>query len=286
MARLRFGRFQFDSETGELLRDGNAVRLQAQPAKVLALLVSAGGELVTREALREAIWNDGTTVDFDRGLNFAIAQVRTALGDSADSPTFIRTVPKRGYQFIAPIASSELAPQSTLLERSRRGVLSWLAVAGAGSAVGLGVVAFRGSRRTAANEPPIIAVARFQNESGNPALDRLADAVTDSLVAELTMRTAGSFGVIGNAPILRQPRSFQDVDAIASTLQARYVILGQVQRDGLGFRSLAHLIRLPGKTHVKVSRTEVDEAASASQIAKQIVDDFASKLDSPPAASR
>ena len=106
MARARFGLFEFNSDTGELLREGYAVRLQAQPAKALALLISARGEVVTREAFRETLWNDGTSVEFDRSLNFAIAQVRTALGDSAQSPTFIRTVPKRGYQFIAQSRTS------------------------------------------------------------------------------------------------------------------------------------------------------------------------------------
>src|SRR5215475_10647072 len=112
MPRVRFGLFHFNSDTGELLRNGHLVHLQAQPAKTLALLISARGELVTREMLRDALWNDGTSVDFDRSLNFAIAQVRTALGDSAESPTFIRTLPRRGYQFIAPVSEQpdQVAP--------------------------------------------------------------------------------------------------------------------------------------------------------------------------------
>src|SRR3954470_14282204 len=108
MPTRRFGLFEFNPDTGELLREGRTVRLQAQPTKLLALLIAARGEVVTRESLHAALWPDGTTVDFDRGLNFAVAQVRSALGDSVESPAFIRTVPKRGYQFIAPI--SEPAP--------------------------------------------------------------------------------------------------------------------------------------------------------------------------------
>ena len=103
--RATFGPFVFDPAARELRRDGEIVKLQSQPAQVLAVLIEHGGEIVTRDALRAAIWGDDTFVDFDKGLNFAIAQVRTALGDSADSPTFIRTFPKRGYQFIAPVAS-------------------------------------------------------------------------------------------------------------------------------------------------------------------------------------
>src|SRR4051812_28830672 len=101
--KVRFGPFEFDPATHELRRDGEIVKLQSQPAQVLAVLIERAGEVVTRDALQQAIWGDDTFVDFDKGLNFAIAQVRTALGDSAEAPTYIRTFPKRGYQFIAAV---------------------------------------------------------------------------------------------------------------------------------------------------------------------------------------
>src|SRR5215467_8334133 len=101
--KLQFGLFEFYPATRELYRDGVRLRLQAQPAQVLELLVAKAGEIVTRESLRQAIWGTETFVDFDRGLNFCIAQIRSALGDSAESPRFVRTVPKQGYKFIAPV---------------------------------------------------------------------------------------------------------------------------------------------------------------------------------------
>jgi DNA-binding winged helix-turn-helix (wHTH) protein/TolB-like protein len=291
MAWVRFGLFDFNSDTGELLREGRTVSLQAQPAKALALLISARGELVTREVFRDALWNGGITVDFDRSLNFAIAQVRTALRDSAESPTFIRTVPKLGYQFIAPVSEqraestpvAEAAPAAAPIaevQAPRRRFLPWLAAAAVSAAVA-GLVALRGSHANGTR----IAVARFQNETGNPALDRFADTITDSVVAGLTSQTMGRFGIIGNAAILRRPRASQDLDEIASALKAQYVILGQVQQDGPRVRLLAHLIRLPEKTHLKVSRAEVDPSASESQLAKHIVEDFTRRLDSPPAVT-
>ena len=103
MTRARFGVFEFSPESGELLRDGVPVRLQPQPAKVLALLVARPGVLVTRDELQHEVWGSGTHVDFERGLNFCVAQIRTALGDSAESPRFLETIPKQGYRFIAPI---------------------------------------------------------------------------------------------------------------------------------------------------------------------------------------
>jgi DNA-binding winged helix-turn-helix (wHTH) protein len=103
--RIRFGAFDFEPASGELRRDGTHVRLQSQPAQVLALLLAQPGEIVTREALREAIWGTQTFVDFDRSLNFCVSQIRAALKDSAESPVYVKTLPKRGYQFIAPVDS-------------------------------------------------------------------------------------------------------------------------------------------------------------------------------------
>ena len=115
MPLIRFGVFAFDPETLELRRQDRLVRLQPQPARVLARLLDRAGGVVTRAELRDAIWGDHTTVDFDRGLNFCVAEIRRALGDSAASPRFIRTVPKRGYVFIAPVTHPR--PQPLLHER-------------------------------------------------------------------------------------------------------------------------------------------------------------------------
>jgi DNA-binding winged helix-turn-helix (wHTH) protein len=100
---VEFGPFRFEVTSGALSRRGTPVRLQPQPARVLAVLVSRPGEVVSRDELRQRIWPEGTYVDFERGLNFAIAHIRAALGDSADAPRYIETIPKRGYRFIAPI---------------------------------------------------------------------------------------------------------------------------------------------------------------------------------------
>jgi DNA-binding winged helix-turn-helix (wHTH) protein/tetratricopeptide (TPR) repeat protein len=103
MVVRRFGVFDLDETTGELWRQGRRVHLAAQPFKVLALLTSRAGEIITRDELRHHLWSDGTFVEFDRSLNFCIAEVRRALGDDARSPRFVETVPKRGYRFIAHV---------------------------------------------------------------------------------------------------------------------------------------------------------------------------------------
>src|SRR5688500_12581759 len=100
----RFGTFEFDSETGELRKNGRAIALEPQPAKALTLLLSKPDDVVTREELKGAVWGSETHVDFDRGIAYCISQVRTALGDNAENPRFIQTIPRVGLKFIAPAA--------------------------------------------------------------------------------------------------------------------------------------------------------------------------------------
>jgi DNA-binding winged helix-turn-helix (wHTH) protein/Tol biopolymer transport system component len=101
---VRFGQFALDLSEARLLKKGFPVRLENQPFQILAALVDHPGELISREELCASLWPDGTYVDFDEGLNTAIKKLRYALGDSADHPVFIETVPRRGYRFIAPVS--------------------------------------------------------------------------------------------------------------------------------------------------------------------------------------
>jgi TolB-like protein/tetratricopeptide (TPR) repeat protein len=106
MPLLGFGQFEVDLDAGTLHRHGEPVRLPPQAFKVLALLVRQGGATVTRAEIREQLWGTGTHVEFDQGLNFCIRQVREALGDNAESPQYIETLPRRGYRLLTPVVSS------------------------------------------------------------------------------------------------------------------------------------------------------------------------------------
>ena len=106
----RFGQFELDLAAGELRRNAGRVRLQPQPFKLLALLVRRGGALVGRDDIRTELWPEGTFVDFDQSVNFAVKQIRDVLGDSAERPLYIETVPRRGYRFIAPIEAGPREP--------------------------------------------------------------------------------------------------------------------------------------------------------------------------------
>ena len=111
---LRFGQFELDSDSAELLRHGERIALSPQPFKVLALLVQKDGAVVTRAEIRDQVWGAGTHVEFDQGLNFAIRQIREALDDDAAAPQFIETLPRRGYRFLMPITSSAPEKPPTL----------------------------------------------------------------------------------------------------------------------------------------------------------------------------
>ena len=103
-AHLNFGPFEADIQAGELRRNGIRVRLSGQPFQILLILLAHPGEVVTREQLREEIWAETTFVDFEHGLNAAMNKLRRALGDAAEKPHYIETLPRKGYRFIAPIA--------------------------------------------------------------------------------------------------------------------------------------------------------------------------------------
>jgi len=100
---LRFGVFELDPETGELRKSGRAVKLRPQAAKVLVVLASRPGQLVTPEVLQEQLWGQETFVDFEHGINLCIREIRSALGDDAVTPRYVETLPRHGYRFIAPI---------------------------------------------------------------------------------------------------------------------------------------------------------------------------------------
>lgn len=161
--RLSFGVFDFDPQTLELRKNGRPVALRPQALKLLALLVAAGGEVVARADIQRTLWSDDTFVDFDQGVNHVIRELRSALGDGADSPRFIQTLPRRGYRFLAPVASSApLAPPSAVVVEPPRsaspqwGLSATRFVAGAAVLVAAAIVAFI-ALRPGIQPPPALA---------------------------------------------------------------------------------------------------------------------------------
>jgi DNA-binding winged helix-turn-helix (wHTH) protein/TolB-like protein len=308
-ARFRFGLFEFDLDTRELRRESVLLRLQSQPAQVLAYLVEHASQTVTREELIKEIWGTETHVDFDRGLNFCIGQIRSALDDDSASPRYVRTLPKRGYQFIAPVervkdrvgASRDPAEvvagnggtrapagsggiESPAGSQKRIGFVAAAAVCAGVALMALAASAgymlrsWQSSRRQ-----PVVAVLRFDNDTNDPGLTRFSDGLTDNVVERLTALGLGKYDVIGNARILRLPRDQRDLSAIASSLHASYVVLGQVQNNGAQTRILIHLIRLPDQKHLWVARldrtvTDSDSLQLESEAAQKVGAEFSERI--------
>jgi DNA-binding winged helix-turn-helix (wHTH) protein/TolB-like protein len=293
-ARFRFGLYEFDAAKLELRREGMLVRLPSQPAQLLASLLERADQVVSRDELRAALWGDKTFVDFENGLNFCISQVRSALQDDPAQPRYIRTIPKKGYQFIAPVQrpvqSIDAESSVCAAQQGASGGNAWMprriAVAlGLAGLAALAVLGLRFRSVQSGSQAPILAVARFDNETGDPALVKFADALTDEVVVQLTSRSKSMYRVIGNAQILQLPREQRDLKAIATALNAEYVVLGQVQDSGAQVRVLAHLIRLSDQTHIWVTRvggTLGEPLNLESEIADKIAVEFSARMSSNP----
>jgi DNA-binding winged helix-turn-helix (wHTH) protein/TolB-like protein len=305
--RYSFGTFTFDARTLALARSDRPVSLEPQPARALALLLARAGEIVTRDELRAHLWGEDTHVDFDRGLAYCIGELRAALGDSADSPRFVQTLPKRGFKFIAPVtAAKPEQPQPSLVPAGSRGpalpaaepegsgperggtdarpvdrsdvdrvvsnpavsdpahdsvarpVPPWIAfaaIAGVALMVGAaGALMVRRDRPAAPPRRPIVAVALFENETGDASRDRLTASISDVIVERLTALGPTRLGVDGNAAILRRPRDARDWRAVARDTGAAYLVSGQLQAPSRRLSLLMQLIRLDDGTHVWVRR--------------------------------
>src|SRR5579859_3960015 len=175
-ARFRFGLFEFDDESLDLRRDGGVVHLQAQPKQVLACLLRNADRTVSREELRQAVWDNQTFVDFERGLNFCISQIRSALDDDAARPIYIRTFARQGYQFIAPVERIDSSTGTTAIvqpEAPLHGWQRWLAAAAMTLLIAVGISA-NYLMKPAPVQPQIIAVVRFDNETGNADMTRFS----------------------------------------------------------------------------------------------------------------
>src|SRR5215472_2841580 len=212
---FRFGLYEADSGSGQLLKQGIHVRLQDQPFRMLILLLERPGEVVTREELREKLWPENTFVEFDNGLNVAVRKIRDALGDDADNPRFVETAPRRGYRFIAPVSikaatafASQQVPQrehpappssAGAVVTPRPMIANYLVVASLVLLAIGGVLLVRhfAFRKPAEHEAPgkssppssltrrTVAVLEFQNLSRRPSDDWLSTAIAEMLMTEL-----------------------------------------------------------------------------------------------------
>ena len=245
---FRFGEFELDATTGELLRDGQRVRLRPQQLQLLAVLLRQPGHVVSRDELRQALWSEQTFVEFEDSLNHAIIRLRRVLGDSAEEPRFIETVPKRGYRFIAAAESrthpSHAASTPALARRSARVALVVLAsVALAGTAM---LVSRLDSRRRQRIES--LAVLPLLNLTGDAGQDFFSDGVTEDLTTQLAR--IGGLRVVSRTSAMCYQGTRKPLAEIGRELSVDAVVEGAVQRTGGRVRITLQLIGASTDRHL------------------------------------
>jgi TolB-like protein/tetratricopeptide (TPR) repeat protein len=220
---FQFGVFRFNPETLELTKNGLLIALQPQPARLLGLLLSSAGGLVTRDLIQDSLWGDGTTVDFEVGVNRYIRQLRLALDDDAETPRYIKTMPRLGYCFIAPL-TEQLTGQMTGQTTHGPSAASPLM----------------------AREPepqPSIAVLPFANLSGNPENEYFSDGLTEEITS--TLAQIGGLRVIARTSAFAFKGKSEDIRKIAEALRVQNLLEGSVRRSADRIRVTVQLIAGP-----------------------------------------
>jgi TolB-like protein/DNA-binding winged helix-turn-helix (wHTH) protein/Flp pilus assembly protein TadD len=280
--RIRFCDFELNLTSGELHRDGQKVALPPKAFEILRALVEHPGEVVTREELRAKLWAADTFVEFDDSLNHAVKKLRQALGDSAEAPQFIETLPRYGYRFIAPVDNArtpELEPRPT---PSRRTATTAIVLTVALLAVFAALLAFNvGGWRSRvwgdAGSPPIrsLAVLPLSNLSGDPQQDYFADGMTDALITDLAK--IRGLKVISRTSVMQFKDVKKPLPEVARTLGVDGILEGSVQRANGRVRITAQLIRAPTDTHLWAQSYERDardvlalQAEIAHAVAREI----------------
>jgi len=271
--RVSFGPYTIDPKAGELRRGGASVALQDLPFRLLSALAERPGELVTRSELTERLWGADTYVDSTAGLNTAVAKLRDALGDNADQPLYIETVPKRGYRFIGAVVRGDVETQSGAAVAGGRSTASdgeeWLALRRrpivwvAAASVVVALVSFATYQLRAGRAQTRVAVVLFDNETGRPEVSRLSQALTDATVFALAAQP--KLAVIGNAAILRTARPFRDIAAVRDALHADFIVIGQVQLVDDRILVRSHLIRAGDQAHVWFNESHMNDSEAALQ---------------------
>jgi TolB-like protein/DNA-binding winged helix-turn-helix (wHTH) protein/tetratricopeptide (TPR) repeat protein len=271
----RFGTFEINLQSGELRKNGVRLRLSGQPFEVLSVLVERAGEVVKREELRSKLWPADTFVDFDHGLNNAVARIREVLDDSSDTPRYVETVTRRGYRFIAPLADvrpateplsgweSKLSPahkigssgasDHSVLSTKKRFPSTRLGAPLGGVAVlillSFGVLLYRGRSAKVRSQPAIksLAVLPLKNLSGDPTQEYLADGMSEAIIGRLS--GIRDLRVISRTSVTHLKDTQLPVPEIAKTFRVDAIVEGSVIREGNRIRVHAQLIRAATDDH-------------------------------------
>jgi TolB-like protein/DNA-binding winged helix-turn-helix (wHTH) protein/Tfp pilus assembly protein PilF len=265
---FRFGAFELDARTGELRKGGRSIRLAPQPGKLLLLLVSRAGQLVTREEIKTELWGNDTFVNFEHSLNTCMRQIRLALNDDSEAPRYIETLPRRGYRFIMAVeapsqALLQVEPQAwagappvsisppkghTGIQRDVRFRVWSLVLLGV---LALGFTLWLGVRRSAIKRSRVmIAVLPLQDLSADATDAYLSSGLTEEIITRLAQIQPEQLGVIARTSSVRYASSSKSVAQIGSELGVDYLLEGSLQHDGNRIRVHAQLIRIGDQSHI------------------------------------
>ena len=302
-AVYRFGIFEADGHTGELRKHGRPLKLRGRPFDILMLLLARPGDVISRDALRQELWPADTFVDFDHGLNSAMNRLRDALGNSAENPRFVETLPKRGYRFIVPVdvvteapapavapaappPATSVADVRHLLDRlsglSRLVLL--LAFLALTTAVVVAGLYLRVSRASTATSKMTLAVLPFENLSNDADQDFFSDGFTEEMIAELGKLDPDHLGVIARTTTRLYKNARKNVGQIRQELGVAYVLEGSIRRAGNRMRITAQLVQTSDMTHLwaeSYDRNVSDVLAIQSEVAMKIARSLALALKRP-----
>ena len=249
------------------------------------MLLEHPGEVVTREELRARLWGSETFVDFEHGLHAAVNKLRSALHDSADTPRYIETIPRRGYRFVGTIEPNE---QAAALHSRPSSMWHAVPVSYAASVLfALALVAAVWAYRV--TPPPVdgpadrlmLAVLPFDNLSGNAEQEHFSDGLTEELITSLSQLEAARLGVIARTSVMGYKRAPKPVRQITRELGVDYVLEGSVRHDGARIRVTAQLIRASDETHVwadTYDRMLGDLLAVQAEIARAVAGELRVRL--------
>ena len=244
---IRFGPYELDPHARELRSASGRVRLQDQPFEILQLLLAQPGHVVTRDQIRERLWPAGTFVDFEHSLNAAVKRLRAALGDDAECPRYIETVPRRGYRFVACLSDEEPEPAAAHHLR--------------------------------------LAVLAFSNLSADRDRDYFSDGLTEEMTAKLGQVCGDQVGIISSHSAMHFRNSPLSVEEIGQKLRADYVLMGSVRWEGERVRITARLVKTSNETQLWseiYDRHLTDCLDVQSEVAARIARSLATELAPPP----
>ncbi|HEU5257648.1 MAG TPA: winged helix-turn-helix domain-containing protein [Vicinamibacterales bacterium] len=252
---VSFGPYRVDLRSGELYKGGVRIVLQGQSFRLLEGLLERPGEVLGRDELRARLWPSDTYVDFEHSINAAVRRLRRALGDSADAPRYIETLPRRGYRFVGAVPTV-------------------IGPAEAGAYVREGPGSAPSARMR-------LAVLPFSAIASHAEPDEFTEGLTEETIAQITNRCAPAIGVVSRLAVGQLQYARGPIETVRDALQVDYVVEGRVRHAQTRVRITIQLIDAADATHIWADAYErdcVDDLSVQKDVAQSIAEAVASRL--------